>query len=209
MAVELTDGDILQYTLNCRYQGQVILNTWNFRVTQFVPDLVDYEDFCMEVLTDLRAPGTLIDDLEALTVPEYSFVDHRLQRVYPSRNRAVIDTLTTIGTLGETGCTVNQAAVVTKQGNVAGRFAIGSWHQTGLAQNAFEATGNIALATRTALAAALSPLASVINPDGFAGTTLSPILWGRAVPLRQTPIAQLTAQISARVMRRRTVGLGI
>lgn len=209
MAIELIDGDILQYTLRCTYQQQVCLNTWNLKVSQFEAELIDYEDACNAILLELAGLGDLIDQLEALTVTGYSFIDHRIQRVYPVRNRQVINQLSTTGSVATTGSQVNQAAVITKYGNVAGRFAIGSWHQAGLPTAAFNSVGRVEEATQTALKAAVDMLTAVGDIEGFVGTSATPVLWSPLVPARVTPIVETVPQFTSRVMRRRTVGLGI
>ena len=209
MAIELVDGDILLYTLRCLYQQQTVLNTWHFKVTQFTPEPIDYEDAANAILQELEQPGDFIDQLEAITVTGYSFIDHRIQRVYPTRNRQVIQTLSTTGSVATTGSQVNQAAVITKYGNVAGRFAIGSWHQAGLPTAAFSSFGRVEEVTQSALKAAVDMLTVVGDIEGFAGTVANPVLWSPTVPTRVTPIVETVPQFTSRVMRRRTVGLGI
>jgi len=209
VATELTDGDILLYTLVCEYQGQRILNTWHLKVTQFTPDNIDYEDAATAILTELSGLGDLIDQLEAITVNAYNYVEHRIQRVWPTRNRTVVQLLGTSGTLLGTGSTVNQAAVVTKYGNVATRYGIGSWHQCGLPASYYTTTGRIDPSAVTALTAAVAMLTAIGDIEGFAGTEASPVLWSHLVPARVTPIQQVVGQSTARVMRRRTVGVGI
>ena len=209
MATELIDGDIIQYTLRARYMGQTILNTWMFRVTQFEPAGVDYEDSLEAVMMGFNEPAGLIEDLQALTVNTYSFIEHRMQRVYPTRNRAVTIGISEAGGLSPPGVQVNTAAVVTKLGNTAGRFAVGSWHQTGFPATDFLQTGLVETTIKEALVLALEPLANVILVPGFTGTSLQPILWSYKVPARVTPIQDIVGQDTVRVMRRRTVGLGI
>lgn len=209
MAVELTDGDILLYTLRALYQGQTILNTWHLKVTQFTPHPVDYEDAANSIMDELDGVGVLTDQLEALVVNTYQFIDHRIQRVYPTRNRAIVKTLGTFGTVATAGSTVNQAAVITKYGNVAGRFAVGSWHQAGLPLASYTSTGTITTETRAALTEAVQELTAIGDLEIDAETSINPILWSSKVPARVTPITEIVAQATARVMRRRTVGLGI
>lgn len=210
MPVELTDGDILLYTLRYTYQAQTMLNTWLYRVSQFTPELIDYEDACDAWLIELESPGDFIEQLTPLLFSTCRMVDHRLQRIHPSRNRAYVRTLGINGTNGATvGATVNQAAVVTKYGNVAGRFAVGSWHQGGLPQNVLDDTGKVTTAYQTDIGTAVGKLLVLGGNTAFPATSATPILWNKAVPTRVTPITQVVPQATARVMRRRTVGLGI
>jgi len=205
----LTDGDILQFVMHYNYQGQRLLNTWHYKVQQFEVTEVPYEDYCAEIFADLIGAGEFVERLVAELADSCTLVKMTLQKVYPTRLRAIVSTIDEPGTAAGTGSTVNQAAVITKYAEISARYAVGSWHQGGLPASAYTSSGLVSGEVLDDLVEALDMLLNIDPPAGYPGTDLVSILWNSLLPGRITPISGITPQTTARVMRRRTVGLGI
>lgn len=166
-------------------------------------------NYCTEVLQNMIGDGDFVDAIAACTVENYQMDYMTLQKIDPTRLRAVRQDINAPGTLANPGATVNQAAVVTKHGEEAARWSIGSWHQAGLPASAYGPTGTIDPAILGALEDALEILDTAGAAAEVPGTNLQSVLFNPANPTRVTAVVGMFPQSTARVMRRRTVGLGI
>ena len=209
MASPITDGDILQFSTRATYQGQRIINTWLFQVDQFEVDDLDYEDFCNAALLDMKITDGFLDRVRNVSNLGMTYEEIRLQKIYPIRERAVVNAEALVGLVTGAGAPANVAAVITKQGDGSGRWAQGSWHQSAVPATFLLATGLLNPDYLEDLRDALLELLNIGSPTGFDGSTLQSVLWNKTVPARATPITALVQQNTSRVMRRRTVGLGI
>jgi hypothetical protein len=206
---DLVQNDVLQYSIRYLQEGQTFLNTWTFRYNDDITGTDDYVAMCNQFMADLESPTAFLDVLRGQLHTSCTIYDHRMQLIYPSRLTAVVRSYDLPGTVTGAALPTNTAAVLTKRSINATRWGIGSWHQPGLPASALTSAGVMNAAYMTALDGNVSTsLFGNITPTGANGS-LEAVIWGKAVPLRFSVITSVEPQPTPRVMRRRTVGVGI
>lgn len=168
--------------------------------TTIVEDLTAISDFVGDT-----AVGTFLNKLLACQTEDYTCSEVRAQVTYPTRSIYVAKTVDETGTAEGTCDTGNIAAVLTKRSYLAGRKGIGAIHIAGIVTSDVAAgivTGD--LRTKMRLAGEVMYGTQVIP-----GSTLRFLYCtasGASAP--NSPIYNVVAQDTARVMRRRTVRVG-
>jgi hypothetical protein len=205
----LQNNDVLLYTIRYQQAGQIFMNTQVFAYTDSLLGNDDYAVLSNAWLAAKEGALDLIPSLLDIMHPSGSIVDHRMQLISPQRLAPIISTVGDPGTAIGDALPTNVAGVATKRTINATRWGIGSWHQPCLASSAITSAGVVANSYRVALETALQTnLQGSYQPGGSFGS-IRAILWGRAVPLRFSQIESYVGQATPRVMRRRTVGVGI
>lgn len=205
MPTALTNGSIIQVTWWQTYQGQELLNVQNYRFAQGTP-ITDYRSELADLLNLINAAG----DISALQVLccstgwNQDFVT--AQPIYPFRLALVNSNVNAPGVKAGTQAPANVAADITKQSDVAARYGIGTWHQGGLVASDV-AGGMVSGGLETLLGNLADKIIEVKTTAS--GGVYTPVLWGAANPLRVTEITDYELQTQSRVMRRRTVGVGV
>lgn len=204
MAVPLPPNSIIQINAEILAFGQTLINT-----THWQTSLTTVPDYFAELTSAITFCRTNALGWINLLVPclgtniELNMVT--AQPVYPQRLRPVRVFDGRLGTGGADCNAQNLAAVIHKISDIAARWGQGSMHVGGL-PTTFYAGGLITTAGITQL----TPLAGVL-PRQFMGTlaTYFPSLWNATTPTRATPFTHSDIATTVRVMRRRTVGVGI
>ena len=197
----LVNNDVLLY--------QRYMNTAYYKYTDSFGGNDDYAVLCNAFLTGKELPGNFIADLKELLSSSVTIIDHRMQRVAGSRLAPVIHPINEPGEVVEQALPGNTAACVTRRTILGTRWAIGSWHQPGLSVNSLFDNASLNGTYMTNLEVMLNTrIKGSAQPGGSFGT-IENVLWSPSVPLRFTPITAYVCQASPRVMRRRTVGVGI
>lgn len=206
----MNTGDILLFTMKWRMAGQTLLNTCHYRYDANVGPGDDFEDFAPAMTARLNAADNVIDSMLDVLSNDITLEEIRLQPVHPVRYAPYVLEVNKVGQVATPAVPVNCAAVFTKRSLLATRYGIGSWHQGGIPAAVYNrATGLFTFADLNVIATQLgNAFEGNFIPDGMTGFVHG-ILWNYQTPLRITDIAEITPQLSARVMRRRTVGLGI
>ena len=205
----LPNNAVLLYTIRYSQAGQTFLNTAHFKYTDNITGVDDYATYANAILDRFELAANIIADLADLMHPSITIVDHRIQQVHPVRLAPIIHTLGVPGLATGTALPTNTAAVVTKRSEFATRWGIGSWHQPGLPSSALTSAGVMATTWLDDLELALAgPLTVAFVPTAMNGE-VNGVLWNITTPLRFTDVNSIQAQSTPRVMRRRTVGLGI
>lgn len=168
----------------------------------------------------LAVPGKLLNAMLDCMSNEASITSVACQIISPVRYRASkVAIIAGDGTIVGSLTNQNTAAVFTKYGELAGQDAVGSWHQGGTPPNMFS-NGNLSVGGLTAMGtlaeAFLEKPAITIGGDT---TTFYPAILNKEPipdtdPVRYqikglTEVIQTEVQQTARVMRRRTKGVGI
>jgi len=206
---DLASTDKILYTLNYSQLGQRFMNTFWLEYFDVDGAVDNYAAFGNAYLEQAADTGQLIDDLKVICNSQLTFVDHRFQRIRATRMTPIIQDIGVTGSQGDGESPINVAGVATKRGEVSGRWAVGSWHQPGLYPDAFATAGNLTSAYKLGLNEALNNWFNTTRtPPGMVGN-VRPILFNNLNPTRVTSIVTIQAQDTVRVMRRRTVGLGI
>lgn len=209
--MQLTPGAIVQYTLRGSIAAQTTLNSLHYVYEG--ETLADASTAFQTALTAIRGSFiTALDKLQDLVTTGFTFVDHRFQIIWATRYTPAVQTLGFTGDLAVETSAPNTAFVATKRSDFATRWGIGSWHQAGLSRPQQEASGRWNQDYVNVLGGLFDDWftqAVAIDPGAGAVGSMTPILWGKAVPSRISVIRSASGESTIRVMRRRTVGLGI
>lgn len=200
-------GSIVQLGIETVCNGQRMLNVLHYRVETESGE-ADVQAEQENFLAQVNSVNGIIDDMKACLSNDVTVVQAVAQFIRAERwARSVLD-------IGEQGDSLlpceaqNVAAVITKRTAFAGRWAIGSFHLGGLPSSAYVA-GNLDPTFKLDMEVlALQLLEPIVVP--IVGGTYVPVL---VHPLGEhggsTELASTEVQDTLRVMRRRTVGLGI
>lgn len=203
----LLAGSIVEATFSGTHSGQRILNVYHYRVSQIstLPYNDEMDQFILQ-FGSLAAGGmrrTLLDCMPA----NYTLQQMVAQGVFPQRFRRDVTVVNNAGTRGD-AIAPNIAAVVTLHTERAGRSQIGGKHFITGSENdvvlGIIQAGLLANMQLHANACVL-PLTATAG-----GGVYTPVIFHRNTPA--TPSTDLVGgfpQETSRVMRRRTVGLGI
>lgn len=205
----LAIGDVCSLTYESSYAGQQIRYVLHYRVT-IAGSSVSPELDLDAMAANFAAPGsnTLTGALQGLHVADFNFDAVSAQRVWPTRTIRMTTLSSFPGILIEAGLPPNTAAVVTKRSLTPGRMGLGSLHLSGVpvsyVTNGEIDAGSIPnyatllaqlFASRTVPAVTMSIEPGMFNP------TFPPAFFSR--------MFDTILQTTIRVMRRRTVRLGI
>lgn len=203
----LAVGDVVALTYEGTFDSQQIRYALHYRVavagSSTTPEL-DLD----AMAANFSSPGTnsMTNALQAVHVDSFNFDAVLAQRVWPVRTIGMRVLSSFPGLIGQPGLPANAAAVITKRTLTPGRMGLGSLHLTGID------TANVALSEITTLTGytALATLLIASRTVPAVTMTVEPGLFNPSFPptffsrLFDAPV-----QKTVRVMRRRTVRLGI
>lgn len=203
----LNDGDNILVTLRGSFNNQAIINTFYYRVTVAPTTKLPQFDVFEDLLDLFNAPGNLIAKFVEIPPGQYTLDQVWMQVVFPGRYVAYKFNAGIQGAGEDVGRTPNLAGVITRRTDKAGRNQVGSLHiPVGQGDNSVDN----GLITGTTLSA-MNALALVLkNSYTVSGYTFRPVL----TPFNNGDgsakwIDSAFTQDTARVMRRRTLRLGI
>lgn len=203
---DISNGAVLEVvvhsTLNAQRQMTVLhykLSDMSAPADQFVKlEAVD---------TRFALADGIYDAIAAASGNDCEFQEVQLQWIFPTRFAyRRFDSMPLIGQYPNICLPSNVAATITKKGVEAGRHSIGAVHlpnvpQETMVEGLFQAPYTTAL---EALATALKTPYTIAT-----GGTLTPIIANRASLGGSKEVVTTVVQLSTRVQRRRTLGLGI
>jgi len=206
----IVSGDIVQAVIRYRCENQVMMNVLHYRARVGVADAEYFAimDELGEALSLSEATG-IVTQMLPLLGPNVKVEEIQCQRIFPNRSPYLSYSVLAFGTHADDCDALNVSAVITKRGEKAGRGKAGTFHLGGIASTTY-ALGQMTTASRTLLLALADKIndpqltaggdslfeAVIFDADGTVGTNYNPIV--SCVP-----------QSTLRVVRRRTVGLGI
>lgn len=208
----INQGDLVQLTFVSRWNAQVIMLTTHYKCRtppsgsqstgQTLQGLIDYVD---------PAGANSLGDVYLKCLPENLILrEIWAQKIYPTRevkqSKAVSYTGLWPTAEASTG---NIGAVITLRTDKAGRSQVGNKHIGPLPQDAYT-NGQISGAAIIAMEVLGEALVNALNTAGSG--QYDPAIYHRAgdgAAQKSDLIASFVIQTTARVMRRRTVGLGI
>lgn len=207
MAIPAAANQKYLVTFKATAFNQVILNTFVYNLT--VPGTVGTVDIACDTLkAKLDEPNALFERWQNALPPNVTIDEVRVQCIWPQRVAAISYPFVGTGAFIDEADTANQAAVITRRGELANRRNVGSLHMLAPSGVGSIQSGVIQAAYRSALDSLATQVKTQYTEVVF-GTTWTPVLFSKSQPSLLTPIVSTTVQNSARVMRRRTVGLGI
>lgn len=212
MASPVISGDIIQVVYRTILFEQNILNVLHYRVSQPIgtPSYTEDLDFLTGLL-EPGNPGTLGTAIRTALATNATILDITLQRIYPNRSFYLRTPLGLAGqsTLGE-ATAANVSAVVSKQSEAAGRGRTGSFHLGGVPAAGYT-FGRLTAAFRADMVPVADALKADITDPGTEAVLMVPGMFGLAPgqpdPFRR--VVQTFTQDTLRIVRRRTVGVGI
>lgn len=204
------NGDIFLATMHGLFHNQRTMNTWHYRLDD-VQGACTVQDCYAAISEAFRTAATgMIAQFKVCAPNEWSFKEMWYQRVHPVRVQKLIEQLNTGGGSGGPSQITNISAVITRFGEVASRSSRSRLHvpipPAAVTAGAltFQHAGYL-----TALAQSCTNLIPVL----FNVAVLTPVIWS---PMNEdkpfvTNIDVYGAKVetSQRVVRRRTVGVGI
>lgn len=204
----LAVGSIIEATFRGTLLGQTVMSVWHYAVTTVAtePSIAnELRDF-LNTWDNALVAGIRLGYVDCMP-SNYTLRQSSAQLVSPTRSRKFFHTLN-IGGNRTAAMVPNTAGVMTYQTDAGGRDQVGSKHLP-IDPNVDAVDGNLDVAYKNVLAIlgarTTLPLLVVANGGEYA-----PVLWHRKKPQpSSSAIKDFIVQDTARVMRRRTVGLGI
>lgn len=199
-------GSILQVSVRYTSCGQQLLNVLGYRViTQSTEGDVQAEQ--AGLASQLNAANNLIDKMRACMSNETTVQDVTVQFIRDTRFARTVLEVDAPGTIAEPCATANVACTITKRTEYSGRWAVGAFHIGGLPNTAYDG-GLIDTDYKTVANALGAQLLD--NIGGVGGGLYQPvIIHPPGTHGGYSALIATETQDTLRVMRRRTVGLGI
>lgn len=206
MAYPIASGSICQVTFEGRHDGQQIMNVFSYKVDAVTP-LADGRAALIAFRDYLELGGGLFQAWQNCLSEKVSQIRVHMQWITPDRFARVSHSpFLDVGTVAGASYPCNTAVAITRATDNAGRQNVGTIHMGGipitfLLEASVNALGQAAYDTlggASILDAAPAGLAAVFRP----------VHYHRTAPSVALPLTTFTTQPFARIMRRRTVGLG-
>jgi len=199
-------GDRFLVTFEGEANGQLILNTFWYRLSSEVTP-VHKGEACDEIQSELSNAGGLIDDFIACMPGQYTLNNVWVQPIDPVRYVKSIYPKGTIGGSGIVGETPNIAGVITRRGSAATKKALGSLHLLLPTAVTVMNDGLIEAAHKTKMNTLADEMEKNLTPAN--NNIYVPCLRNGPLPSEYHDIGECFAQDTVRVMRRRTVRVGV
>lgn len=211
MGRPVNDGAILEVTLSQRMNSQTLLNIFHYRLITSPGATVD-GDTVVAILTAalLDPPVELAVNLKAASPANWAYDGLVTQWITPTRYTRFFDnTDAGAGALLSSPTPQNVAITTTKLAIEATRHGIGSFHLGGVASGDV-LNGAITVQGVAHAAIVADAMMQVVDVSAAAGAlTLRPVIFNRVTPSASLNWVEYKTQLTSRVERRRTVGLGI
>jgi len=203
----LNNGDIIAVTMIGSCLGQRVQQSMFYSV--ITPSTsASVATALTNVLNDIVAdPVSWPNQLLAFAPQNYSWSALRAQRVHPTRSAYAEVAGLGAGLHAQDATTANVNGVITKRTLVGTRKGVGRMSTAPLTPDQFTA----GLVTAGTLAA-MDLLGTVLNDPISGGADLTdaePVLWSKDTPTTSLLITSAQGQDTVRVMRRRTLRVGI
>lgn len=211
MAVPVA-GEKILVTLVGELFGQTTMNTFWYEITD-AGSSASNQNIQNRLLDGLSVIAGLFDKATTCMPDNWEGKEVWAQTIYPTRFAKTIRTFAVPGS-DQAATTANVAAVIVRRGNLANRHNVGTVHIP--ISSAISSVDNGLIVIPSALNTALGLLSQVMLDQITAGTGVgdsefSPVLVDTTFPGagNSVLITNTSVKRTVRVMRRRTVGLGI
>jgi len=205
MAYPIVDGSIAEVSIEMAVNGQNCMSLFHYYLEQDAP-VVDGAALMLELLGWFVGAAGPFPEYEDCIPDVVNNMSVYGQWITPDRFRYEIAPAGPFaGNVANAPLPQNVSAAITKFGDAANRHNIGTLHMPAVPVN-FVQDGMISAVGLAAYGA----LAAVMQ-DGFisaGGHVLSPVIFNRLSPNDSPYIIGAFTQLTSRVNRRRTVGLG-
>lgn len=211
MARPVGSNSLLEVALVSTYQGSTILNIIHYRLLTAAPAVLDGDLVVDAAIAVLQTPAeSLAKVFRDAANAAMELLHFRYQWIFPDRYSPVqVDDNCGAGQNANDGLPSNVAGVITKRSIFAGPHGHGSFHMSGL--SAGDTNGALLAGPYKVL---LSVIAARLDDSIslsalLSGASLVPVIHDRASPATSAQWGEASVQDTARVMRRRTLGVGI
>lgn len=205
----VANDDVAQVTVFATYQSSKILNVFHYKAVTAAPVATgnaEVNRLCTQFIDKVIQPAAGVKWIDTV-VQGYVFDYVQGQIVAPTRRYYTFEELTAPGGIIDDGCPSNIGATVSYQSATVGRGRSGSKHYTGF-PNLDLGNGQVGAGVKDSLnAITANTLLTLTGLDP--GLTWEPIIFNFAKPLDRNGIASTYVHPETRVMRRRTLYVGI
>jgi len=200
-------GDQINVTFAGSFAGQTCLNNFGYQVTA-IGGAHQVVTTAGEINNKLSVGGGMIDDYAALLPGDYIINELWVQWLRPTRyaKQKFISGVT--GANPGNSTSTNQAITITRKGFAANRRNIGGVHIFCVNDDSAMLDGEFLAAYKLLAATFAVHMSSTVALFGD-GTIITPSIIPTDPGGAVIPVVSTEVQGTARVMRRRTVGLGI
>jgi len=187
--------------------GQTTMNTFPYQVIQITGAAPNQQPAFIAFYNALRAGGRLLADYQAAMPPNWTHRQSWFQQIRSVRYRKVVITENWSGTFNdEDAVTANVQASITRFGSLANRHEVGGIRVPAGTGTTYHINGLLGVDYK----AALSDVADEMSRDVTALAVIyRPLVGLNKPPYPLTWCEGAFVQDTTRVIRRRTVGLGI
>lgn len=199
-------GDTVRVTLVGSLFDQVIMNVFDYKVTLSGGQPIGVVANALDAAFDVA--NGFYDKYRAICPRSYVHDFTWIQTIRPNRYVKSIFSIGSNGTNAADTTVTNVALTITKRSDIANRRGTGSVHIPVSPDSAGLDAGRIGGAIKAA-ATAFGTLMSSDQSILTASTNLSPCISNAAGTFPSVPYTNFIVQLTSRVVRRRTVGLGI
>lgn len=208
MPTPLPTGAVIQVTiLGTDGDANRRINVLHYQFTSST-GFPDYKDWLDTVLwPHLSQVNGILDQMKRSMCNACSIEQVWMQPVTPVRRLKLIKQYGQVGVVNLPQGPPNVAVTFTKYTESAARWGLGSFHFGGLCQN----INNAGRVNDLGYGVQLDALANSLKQAVFLGASLVavPVLYSGDEPQRVTEVIDVQWQKTIRVMRRRTLGVGI
>jgi len=200
-------GDIIQVLVEYRLNEQRLFNTFHYRYDG-VPVITDGVTALRELLVDLRTNATdgLLPSIVALQSDEVTYERGEIQKIFPTRYSPEYLALTETGGQAIPSYPPQVSLCVTKKIELAVKGKVGRVEIAGLPQD----SSSVGIWANSVITAAQVLAVNMLYaPTVTSGGPFTPVLYNRFAPAGSETLTNTFVQATVRVLRRRTVGLGI
>lgn len=205
MPYTITPGDLIQLSFDGLLFGQQAMTTTVWRLDGDVA-YTDGAQFLRDVMDNIQAAGKLYAKYLAAITDSFNNIKLVAQVIKPTRYAYQVDAdALSEGVFPGVSSTANVNAVITRRGIGTTRHDRGNLHIPGSPDDGFTA-GLLGGAYKVALEDLAEQFATPIEMG--LTSALTPVLYNNVEPTFSISVTDAFVQPTARIMRRRTVGVG-
>lgn len=198
-------GDIIFVGLNGLWHGQKTLNTFYYKVQSIVGGPTN-STFSAALHAAFNAATKLYQRFRECCPTQYVLDHVDFQTVWPVKIVRNTYALGVAGLAGQASSTANMASVMVRKGDVANKKNRGTLHVPMSNLDVGMANGIIGAALQASQVNLGTEMIATYAAGGLGA--VFPVLWSPKTPTVSQAILQAFGETTARIMRRRTVGVG-
>lgn len=201
-------GQVSLITFKGTLNDQLILSTFKYQITTVGTD-VSWDVAATNLYTTLNTTGGFIDKYLAMISSNLTLEQVWIQLIFPTRYQKLVFPNGKVGGFIAAASTSNLAAVITRRGVLANKKNVGGLHVPYANTDPSLSNGLVSPAMLSAMGNFGSLMLNAQVPATGLTVWTPGLLPAKPTSISQwVPLYQTIPQTTARVMRRRTVGVG-